>query len=214
LVLRLFIIVGSVLYILYYAYIGDRPLWDAILASAVIGLTNVGMSLVILRERSTIGMSPAQRTLYAAFPTLNPGQFRKVMRRAEWRTAEEKIVLCENGAPLAHLYFITKGTVFIERNGKRSPIRSGNFIGEISFLIGGVATARVVAPAGTEYVVWRRADLDRLMEKSLRLSNALIALFNTDIARKLSVSVPELAQQLDGVGSGAVQPSGLPERLH
>jgi hypothetical protein len=211
LILRLFVTVGSTLYILYYYFISDSPLWDAIWASAVIAGINVLMSLVILRERSTIGMSAPMRQLYEAFPTLNPGQFRKIMRDADWRTAERETELCTRGAPLDHLYFVTKGAVYVERGGKRSRVEAGNFIGEISFLIGGEATARVVAPEGTEYVVWSRKRLGEMMKKSLRLSNALSALFNTDIARKLSVSAPELSVMLD---THAQDRSGAAERLH
>lgn len=189
--LRLLILIGSMLYILYYYYISDTPLWDAIWASAVIGLTNIVMIGVIWYERSTIGMSPSLLSLYRYFPTLNPGQFRRIMREASWHVAQADTKITIRSHPLDHLYFITKGDVSIERQGRSSTLKEGNFIGEISFLIGGDATATITVPKGGEYVAWDRDKLETLMRKSLKLSNALNALFNIDIARKLAISTPE-----------------------
>ncbi len=210
LLLRVLILVGTTLYILYYYHISDTPLWDAIWTSAVIGMTNIVMILVIWRERSTIGMSAAMLSLYRAFPTLYPGQFRQIMKHADWRTVEQPEVLCTKDEAFDKLYFITKGEVHLERAGGSNAIPANNFIGEISFLIGGNATATVIAPTGTEYVVWNRGDLDGMTKKSLKLSNALSALFNEDIARKLAQSAPEPRQP----AADPDQSSGLPKHIH
>jgi hypothetical protein len=190
LVLRGCLLTGTTFYILYYYFVSDAPLWDAIWTSSVIGTTNLFMICIILREKSTIGMAPEMLTLFKSFPTLNPGQFRKMMTKADWITAERDTQICEHGVGLDHLYLVSSGAMEIHRDGRDVQIGSGNFIGEISFLIGGPATADVFAPKGTRYVRWNRNELKAMMSKSPRLSNAIGALFNTDIARKLSVSWP------------------------
>lgn len=190
LVLRGFILTGTAFYIVYYYFISDIPLWDAIWASSVIGIANLFMICVILREKSTIGMAPEMLALYQAFPTLNPGQFRKIMKHADWVTAQKETQICTAGIKPNYLYLVSSGTMRLQRDGKEAQIGNGNFIGEISFLIDGPATADVVAPKGTEYICWDRNVLKAMMNRSLRLSNAIGALFNTDIARKLSVSWP------------------------
>ncbi len=191
LLLRGLILCGTCFYILYYYFVSETPLWDAILASSVIGLANIVMITVILREGSLIGMNADMRRLFSAFPTLNPGQFRRIMRVADWQTATKDAVICEKDQELDRLFFVTKGEMRLLRDGRETPIPAGNFIGEISFLIGGAATADVIAPEGTQYVAWRKSELRQLMERSPRLSNALGALFNVDIARKLAVSAPD-----------------------
>ena len=191
LLLRGLILVGTLCYIIYYYFISDAPLWDAIWASSVIGLTNLFMILVILREKSTIGMTTEMLALYRSFPTLNPGQFRKIMKHADWVTAEADTQLCTRGVRLEFLYVVSAGEVILRREGQDATISAGNFIGEISFLLNGPATADVIAPAGVEYVRWNRDRLIAQMNKSTRLSNAVSALFNKDIAQKLSVSWPE-----------------------
>ena len=189
--LRGFILTGTFFYILYYYFISDTPLWDAIWASSMIGTANLIMIGIILREKSTVGMSLEMLTLLQSFPTLNPGQFRQIMKHADRITANEDLKICSKGVRPDHLYFVSAGWVLLFGDGKSVQIGSGNFIGEISFLMDGPATADVMAPKGTKLVRWDRNNLIALMGKSQRLSNAISALFNKDIARKLSVSWPK-----------------------
>lgn len=190
LLLRGLLLSGTICYILYYYLISDAPLWDAIWTSSVIGLTNISMILVILRERSTVGMTPEMLRLYRSFPTLNPGQFRKIMKHADWVTAEADTQVCTHGVKPDYLYIVSSGEMILRREDRDVTIGAGNFIGEISFLLDGPATADVIAPKGVEYVRWRRDELMAQINKSTRLSNAVSALFNKDIAQKLSVSWP------------------------
>ena len=189
--LRLLLLVGTCFYILYYYYATDAPLWDAIWTSAMIGLTNLTLIVIILRERTTIGMKADMLKLYQYFPTLYPGQFRKIMKHADWITAKSDTVICTQGEVPGYLFLLSDGSVSVERDGKIVRIGAGNFLGEISFLTRGAASATVTASAKTKYVRWERAKLTALMEKSPKLSNALRAMFNQDIARKLAVSWPD-----------------------
>lgn len=191
LLLRSLLLIGTGFYIAYYYYIADTPLWEAIYTSSAIAIANIFMMVVIIREKSTLGMSPEMLKLYESFPTLHPGQFRQVMRKADWVTAKDDTVICQEGKRPDHLYLVSSGQMLLSRRDREVPIDAGNFIGEISFLIGGPASATVIAPKGSEYVRWERENLTRIMDKSPRLSNALAAMFNKDIARKLSVSWPE-----------------------
>ena len=190
LLLRGLLLIGTLFYILYYYFISDAPLWGAIWSSSVIGITNFAMMLLIVWEKSTIGMAPDMLKLYRAFPTLNPGQFRKIMKHADWITADADTQLCTQNVRPDCLCLVSSGEMILRRDGCDVSIGPGNFIGEISFLLGGPATADVIAPKGVEYVRWDRDRLVAQMNKSMGLSNAISALFNKDIAQKLSVSWP------------------------
>jgi hypothetical protein len=191
LLLRGLLLLGTVFYILYYYFISDTPLWDAIWASSVIGIANLTMIGVIIYEKSTIGMSRDMLELYKAFPTLHPGQFRKIMKVAERVEATQTIQICSRNVQLDHLFLVTSGDVLLQRGTKQVEIGPGNFIGELSFLLDRPASADVFAPVGTCFVQWRKRDLAKLMESSPRVSNAIRAPFNHDIALKLTVSWPE-----------------------
>lgn len=197
LLLRGLLFIGTLFYLLYYYFISDTPLWDAIWTSSVIGITNLTMMLLIVREKSTIGMAPDMLKLYRAFPTLNPGQFRKIMKHADWITADADTQLCTQNMRPDYLCLVSSGEMVLRRDGRDVRIGAGNFIGEISFLLGGPATADVIALKGVEYVRWDREILMAQMNKSMRLSNAISALFNKDIAQKLSVSWPVAENDYD-----------------
>jgi hypothetical protein len=188
--LRLFILAGTALYILYYYFIADSPLWEAIFASVLIGAANMPVIYRIFRERSTWGMSEEMLTLYQSFPTFNPGQFRTMMALGEIITQTDKTVLLQQGEQPSHLYLTVSDGFMLTRNTQYAELGAGNFLGEISFLLGGEATATIVAEPGSRYVSWDVTRLHDLMEKSDRMSNAISVLLNRDIARKLAVSFP------------------------
>lgn len=188
--MRLLILIGTIFYIIYYYFIADVPLWDAILASTVIAVANIWVICAIFIERTTFTMSPKMLDLYRSFPTFNPGQFRKIMKTAHWVTAEDDTQIAHEGVHLEYLYLVASGDMVLRRDGVVSQIGPGHFVGEISYLIGGPAMADVFAQEGTEYVCWDKSKLVKQANKSPALSNALDALLNRDVAGKLAVSRP------------------------
>ncbi len=188
--LRGFILLGTAFYILYYYFISQAPLWEAIAASVLIGAANVPVIYRIIRERSTWGMSEEMLALYAFFPTFNPGQFRKMMALGHIVDQQEHIVLLKVGERPTNMFLTITDGFMINRGPQHAEIGPGNFLGEISFLLDGIASATVVAQPGTRYVSWNVDELHDLMEKSPRMSNAIAVLLNRDIARKLARSFP------------------------
>lgn len=188
LILRLLVLAGTVMYILYYFLFPAMPLWDAIATSAVLGLANLWVLFKIMFERTTFAMSEEELKLYEAFKTLSPGQFRKVLRRAIWHTASGDELLCIEEQPANRLFYLVEGGAMVEKGDKSFPIPSGCFIGEIAFVLDGTYSATVKAKPGMRYVEWVSDELRTSMKKSQPFNNALIALFNRDLASKLAVS--------------------------
>jgi hypothetical protein len=196
LLLRFFLMSGSGFYILYYYFIADAPLWEAISASILIGMSSLPVVYRIFRERSTFGMSEDMLTLYRSFPTFNPGQFRKMMRKAEIIKVSELKPLLEQGVMPTHLFLTITDGFILQRDSLNAELGPGNFLGEISFLLGGPATATVTAKTGSSYVAWDLGELHYMMEKSPTMSNAISVLLNKDVARKLAVSFPSQAPSM------------------
>lgn len=191
LLLRALIAAGTTVYILYYYTVAGTPLWGALSTNIAVLIINLVLIGVILRERTTFGMSREMESLYKTLPTLNPGQFRRVMKAGEMHLATGREVLIRRGETIPGLILVADGTMELERQNKVTPIPAGNFIGEISFLVGGPASATVAARPGTRYVLWDIDRLRRMLDRSPALSNAFNAAFNRDLARKLAVSAPE-----------------------
>lgn len=191
LILRAQVLAGTLFYILYYYFISDVPLWEAILGSLAIAAANIYSSIVIIRERSTFGMNAADRALFEKFHTLRPGHFRRIMKQAtRWKVSEDTVLLTVD-TPVHKLFYIHAGTVEISRAGKTATVESGHFLGELAFLKNTPASATVTAKPGAEVIMWDQATLKTIMAKSPTISNAILALFNADLATKLLASWPE-----------------------
>ena len=194
LLLRGFLLLGSASYILYYYTVADSPLWEAILSSALIGSSNFPVIYRIFRERSTVGMTEEMLQLYQHFPNFNPGQFRRMMKEADIIDASEDTILLGEGEQPTHLFLTMTGGFRLEKDTQTAELGPGNFLGEISFLLGGGATATVVATPGSRYVAWELTALRAMMAKEPVMENAISVLLNKDIARKLAVSFPRLTK--------------------
>lgn len=187
--LRLLILTGTGFYIAYYSLFPQAPMWGAIAVSVVLGLANITILITIMFERTTFAMSNEERALFQRFHTLNPGQFRKIMNCAERVRYDATTVIATEGLQPERLFFLVKGPAIVLKNGKRISIGGGEFIGEISFISGSNATASVAVEPGASVIEWRVDKLRKLFERKPALRNAMLALFNQDLASKLSVSV-------------------------
>lgn len=188
--LRIYLLIGSVFYILYYAFVFSEPLWDAIVVSAIIGSTNIIMIIAILRERTRFGLSQELEELLVAFPTLTPGQLRRLIGLSSSITASSDTNLTQKGENLGLLYFTLSGEFALVLPDGEYVLELRTFIGEIAFLSEQPASANVVAKQGSVYLQWNMDELKKVMRKSPNFSNALIARFNFELAAKLSRSEP------------------------
>ncbi len=188
--LRILIFSGTCFYILYYFFKAESPLWEVIAASGVLGLINLIMIILLIRERTTFTMSEETARIYESFPTLNPGQFRKVLKAGEMRVAPAGKVLVTEGKPLNDLILLVRGEVDIAKGNTSYRSEGDVFIGEVSFLHGGEASATVSVSQAARYLVWDHAELRRMMEQSSPLNNALIALFSAELADKVKNAMP------------------------
>lgn len=191
--LRLLLLAGTFFYIGYYLTVGPAPLWEAVFASSLLALANIYALSFVLLDRSTLWMGAERRALLRHFPTLNPGQFRRIMQHASWHVVKEDRTICRQGEVPDGLVLLLDGEGVLQRNEKTSTLAPVRFIGEMSFLRGGGrgANATVILRAGSRYVMWNRAQLRRQMNNNKPLENALLALFNADLLEKLDRSWPE-----------------------
>lgn len=200
LTLRLTIVAGTILYIFYYLYFPDPPLWDAIIASVIMIFANLIVLGQIVLERTTFRLNPEAKELFDAFETLTPGQFRHILRLAEWKVSEgaQGTVLTHEAEPSGSLFYVFRGAISVEKSGRWFTLPEGNFVGEIAYVLKRETTATTTAPPGVEYVQWNTDALRKLSKKKPNLGNALNALLTRDLAKKLSSSYrPDVATPRD-----------------
>lgn len=189
LLLRSFVVLGMICDIVFYLFRAET-LWQSVFTNGLLVSINLGLMIFIIFERSTLGFSQRDRALYDHFPTLQPGQFRRILRSAKWHVADTDKQLAVEGKPLDTLYFLDCATFSIEKRGRVFEAQGPSFAGELVFLGGGTSSASVWVPKGAHYVGFDSAPLKRTMKRSPALRNGMIALFGSDLARKVANSVP------------------------
>lgn len=188
LALRSLTLAGSLVYLAYYYFHPDKPLWGAMFWSSILALANLVGIVRLLLERRVGDGNQHHDSFLNIMKVLTPGEFRRLMQMAEWRVAEKNTQLTREGEVAPSLYFVTGGQVEVGRGGKGLTLGPGAFIGEISFVLNGAATADVCAPAGTEYIEWPQATLRKAVDRTPSLGISLERLFNQELARKLVTS--------------------------
>jgi len=188
LLLRLLILGGTILYLVYYFLFPGGPLWNALITSAVLGLANVWVLGKIVFERTTLALTEDEKALFECLGRLTPGQFRKIMKYGNWVHVENPLELCKQGNKAHHLFYLLRGTANVEKSGKQFNVKARNFVGEVAFILDGSYSATARVEKGACYVEWDSMKLKALMKDNNSLANAVNAMFNKDIATKLSAS--------------------------
>ena len=186
LLLRGFIVAGDAVYVLYFYFAPEVPLWGGIFWSIVFTLANVAMIGRILADRTAYGMSDDDRRLHGFLDTLTPGEFRRLMGAAHWHQADSPVTIAHEGQPLGRLAYVLDGMITIDKAGHRFAVDPPTFIGEVAFLTDRPASATVTVSGGAHYVTWEMARLRRLLLRVPSLRIGLGAAFNRDMADKVA----------------------------
>lgn len=188
--LRVMIIVSTLVYIAYYYLVRGGPLWEAIVTSVLMVGVNFWVLGQIMLERTTFRLSEDEKRLFDAFETLSPGQFRRLLRIAQWRTATDPdgTLLTREDEPSGALFYIFEGIISVEKKGGRFRLPEDNFVGEVGYVLNRKTTTTSVAPEGVRYVEWDADALRALSRKYPNLGNAINALLTRDLAKKLNSS--------------------------
>ena len=133
-----------------------------------------------------VRLSHADKDALAALPGMRPGHFRAFLRAADQKYAEQPTPLTQSGERPGKLYLITNGETEITKNGQRFTAGPGMFIGEVSFNLGGPASACVTALPGCAYLEWDVAALHGRLDRDPSLKTSVDAQIGRDMARKIA----------------------------
>ena len=112
---------------------------------------------------------------------------RRLLKLAQVRHAEPGDTLTKEGAPVGDLMFIAEGVVQIERGGIIVAVCGpGDFLGEMSFVTGGPATATAVVAKPLRYLAFDQMRLRTALDADSDLKQAMDASFNRNLVGKLA----------------------------
>jgi len=186
--IRVLLLIGSMTYLLYYAFAADEPLWEAMIATIAMSLANiVGLTTYLLGN--TVRLIPAsQLGLYSMLGGVEPGEFRALMKHGRVRRLTEDEALTTVGQVPERLFFVIEGDIEIEQGAGRFYTPPRHFIGEVSLMLGTPASATAYAKAGTQIVEWSRGQLIKSMARRPKLMVAVESLLGRDMARKVALA--------------------------
>jgi hypothetical protein len=188
LLLRLLAIVSGVLGLAYNYYLPEGPLWLVIFWLFVFLMINLVRVVMLFLERRGVSFTDEERELYQTlFQSFAPVEFMKVMRLAKWQDSVEDELLATENTPLDDLKLIFNGEVAVERQGQEiARAKDGTFIGEMSYIHGGDATATVRTVRPTRYLSWPQDELRKLLKRNPTMDVAMGTVFHMDLTQKLA----------------------------
>ncbi|MGH8528568.1 MAG: cyclic nucleotide-binding domain-containing protein [Nevskiales bacterium] len=200
--LRLLLVFGQGSVVVYAVMVDALPVayWNALFT-----LINAGQLMLVVRERRGVKIPADLLEFYdRTFAAFTPNEFLRVWRSG---TVEEKhnLLLMQEGETPGRLLFLIAGEVLIEKRGQcLARLGRGCFLGEMSLLTGGRASADARAPGMISYIAWDTRQLREWRERQPALWIKFQSVLGKDLVDKIrnaSASVSHGASGSDVVPS-------------
>lgn len=185
--LRFLTIFACIAGISFNYFVPATPLWTVIYWNIIFMVINGVQIALIIKERRGVEFSEEEKELYETlFKSFAPFEFMKLLRLGSWVEAKKGQVLAVEQKPLDNVMLIYNGLVSVEaKNQALAELKDGSFIGEMSFIRGGAATATVRALKPTRYLSWSKGDLRKLLHRNPSMRFAMQTVLSTDLTNKL-----------------------------
>lgn len=185
--LRTLSITASTFSLFYNYNVAGNPLWVPISWNLFFMSLNIYHVVGIIRGKRSIQLSEKERDLYQlSFSSLSLMEFSKLMKIGAWKNIDPGAIIINEDQKMTELMMIYNGRVEVIVAGKVvNELKDGHFIGEMSFLSDGVASASIKVKLPTEFIVWNQAALKTLMKSSPSIIYSLQAAMGEQIAKNL-----------------------------
>jgi CRP-like cAMP-binding protein len=184
--LRIAAVVGLFLEIIYFRMTGlnlqTGLAWDAVFI-----LINIYQLIWLVREKLNSRLPEKDADmLRKSFSGLSDEQIAKMLKAADWKNHLAGDILTRQDAPVDALYYICTGRASVEIDGQVvTHLEQGSFIGEIAYLTGNPATARVTIDEPSRVLAFSKMRMAKVMAKDNQISGILYQLLGRDLAQKM-----------------------------
>jgi hypothetical protein len=185
--------------IAFNLFVPATPLWTVIYWNILFAIINIVQVAIIIKQRSGVHFTEEEKELHdTLFKNFAPFEFMKLMRVGKWLEAKQGQILATEEKPIDSIMLIYNGLVGVETNGKEvATLKDGNFIGEMSFITGGAASATVKALLPTRYIAWPKDAISRLLNRNPSMRFAMQAMLSTDLSKKLRHRAPSFRGKIN-----------------
>jgi CRP-like cAMP-binding protein len=150
-------------------------------------LINLYQLLWLVKERHSLRLPEKDKTLLReALSGLDDTQIARLLKAAEWKDCVTGDILTRQDAPVDALYFLCSGRVNVEVDKSFvTYLEKGAFIGEIAYLTGNPATARVTVDEPSRLLMFSKMKMARVAASDEQISGILYQLLGRDLAMKM-----------------------------
>jgi CRP-like cAMP-binding protein len=184
--LRVAAVVGLFLEILYFRITGTNTSagipWDVLFI-----IINLYQLIWLVRDRLNARLPEKDAMmLRQSFSGLDDAQIAKLLRAADWKDYVQGDVLTRQDAPVDALYYICTGRASVEVDSKFiTHLERGSFVGEIAYLTGNPATAKVTIDEPSRTLAFSKMRMAKVMASDNQISGILYQLLGRDLAQKM-----------------------------
>lgn len=157
-------------------------IWQGIFLA--INLFQIGL---LIRERRPVKLTEVQQELIQGpLSALSPRQVQRFTEKAQWTHYENGDCLISENTRLQSLILLLSGEATVRARGKNiAKVEKGQFVGEMSFLTGGLTTADVIASGPVHCAQWPENYITEMIQRDRDLGSAIQAALGTDLVQKL-----------------------------
>ena len=151
-----------------------------------IAISIVGLTRMFLRNRQLRFSMAELEIARDALPTMPKSELRRLLDQGRWSVQYDGALLARQGVPVEDLIFIGTGSASVHKNGTTvAKITAGSFVGEITCLTGGPATATVVVEERMHCFMIPARALRAHLQKCPQALEHLERSFSHDLRKKL-----------------------------
>ena len=185
--LRTIAVCSSMLMITFNLIAYNFPIWGIIAWNVFFISINIYNLVKLIRERANVRFTDDEQWLFdTVFRHLAPHQFRKLCAIAQWQRLDTDAHVVDEGRVVSHMHFLRSGSLTVlSGNTPVATVLPGNFIGEMAYLTGELASADVRVAKQAELVSWPIKTLTALCEADQAIRVALQGVLASDLVDKL-----------------------------
>lgn len=175
------------LFLLVFHLVLEPPAWGFVAWDLLFSAIQIVQIKRLIDERRPVALSEDERAVHRlAFRSLLPREVKRLCGSATIREIGAGDVLVTKGEEPSALTLILAGEVDVTAGGAHvATLREGQFIGEMTFLAGGKATADAVSRGAGRVACFGREALLSLMEAAPELRSQVQATLGQDLVTKL-----------------------------
>jgi len=185
--LRIILILAGLLELWYYLLVAPDDLLISIIWGILFVLINVYMIGLYIYEHKALALKDEEAKLYyMVFHKMEKVLFKKLMKAGHWIACPQNCTLIRENDKTNTLMVLFEGRIRIEVEGiVITNLNPGSFIGEISFLAGGNATATATAVDESRLFCWDKKSLLKLLDQNPNMDVEMMKIFSGDLVNKL-----------------------------